>query len=951
MLEWAQNHARNTLATHETTRRFAELVADVITSAAGYIPFVGGTAQFFKEQAHDMLQAPYATLQQSHSENEELVVRLRDQLLVCEEELFEARRELKLLKGGAPAFWWAVGPFEALPTSVNSLDPDDTTIHLQSGEHALQDTLKLRTASLIMREKELLQRIRVLEEFASTRERDLAVYAKLKQELQLREEEIHSRELQLQSQATERSIEQDPSILRTRLEAAEERIRVLENLLARALAAEDVTANALDKGEPPATASGLHTPPASEKDAALPSDVPTFEPRLSRVLSTFEDTSALLSRYHNPYEQPDAHAEHDTPALAPALEESIMPGGSPWFLDEAPPPELGTSLDTLPGTVDVHGQHFTTFSAVDDFEAAQDHRTYMPGHWATPAVESVLLPVADSESSVHDSYEDDIDVHSGFEGLIEHDLGVGIQIHHSLELAPPAASPSHDDRELDMQSGVEDAVDVHYKAVEPLLIDGPAIKTEADQVAALAEETYDEPRRSRVESMHSTHTHHSILGADISASPERYLFDRDAPKPVVDSFVLGDEHVDSSDEEVLATLRPPVERGSRDVRVEEEEEVVIPPAPVKVEAAEESRAPASIKQEEIDGPLSPSGTFVEAVRTETVPQDDPIEETSQVSMQAANYIMDTVPGSSQLAAEPSTPGYFVAKQHLFDDEPKSFPPSPTSSKGPEAPTITEASDALKSSSSAEAAYVPAVPSNDVMPSSQQPTDVRAKSSDTVIEAMDKLHTVTSAQPIPPTSRPDSPSDSGSDRAASPSRTPQKKRTSGKTFELLRRAIHGTPSVEALLAEGDVGDNSGHKSSLSQDAHRRRSSGIHFAEQEDSAERLSAVNDGGSTRGRLLSKSPNGKGDALAATKQRPGSSNRTKERPRSRVLNVFGIERKVSSGDAELGEVKAETGSEELHSKARTTELEAKLQRGSRRSLIERFSSLRGDSKRNKDRN
>jgi len=197
------------------------------------------------------LQAPYASLQQSRSESENLVTRLREQLSSCEDELFEARREIKSLKS-VPSVHWADESSTGIltpstPLSAVASEQDLGAVRLRSGERALHETLKTR-------DEDIRNRIASLE--TQSHERAL--------ELQQQELKLHQINEQIEQRRKQEKEElADAEALRARLASAEEQVRVLEDLLSRALAATD---SRKTTPIPPGFDHGLQTPPATATD-------------------------------------------------------------------------------------------------------------------------------------------------------------------------------------------------------------------------------------------------------------------------------------------------------------------------------------------------------------------------------------------------------------------------------------------------------------------------------------------------------------------------------------------------------------------------------------------------------------------------------------------------------------------------------------------------------------
>ncbi|KZV78952.1 hypothetical protein EXIGLDRAFT_493510 [Exidia glandulosa HHB12029] len=109
MLVRAKDYVRSTLASHEKTRRLAELATDAVCGATesvvdnygAWIPLgwvARDAAGVFRREAFDVLQAPYASLKTSVNTLEGLIPHLRLQLTTIETELFEARARAHVLE-------------------------------------------------------------------------------------------------------------------------------------------------------------------------------------------------------------------------------------------------------------------------------------------------------------------------------------------------------------------------------------------------------------------------------------------------------------------------------------------------------------------------------------------------------------------------------------------------------------------------------------------------------------------------------------------------------------------------------------------------------------------------------------------------------------------------------------------------------------------------------------
>ncbi|EJD39010.1 hypothetical protein AURDEDRAFT_187585 [Auricularia subglabra TFB-10046 SS5] len=149
----AKEFVRSTLATHEKTRRLAELATDTLVEVVDAcadrgVPLAGyakGVTGFFKKEADDVLQAPYAHLKNDAGENAALIRRLREQLRAVEQELFETRarahvREQQLRDEEARCVELELALNEARARGIEqvpALDPDSPTRYTHS--HSLSE--------------------------------------------------------------------------------------------------------------------------------------------------------------------------------------------------------------------------------------------------------------------------------------------------------------------------------------------------------------------------------------------------------------------------------------------------------------------------------------------------------------------------------------------------------------------------------------------------------------------------------------------------------------------------------------------------------------------------------------------------------------------------------------------------------------------------------------------
>ena len=522
----------------------------------------------------------------------------------------------------------------------------------------------------------------------------------------------------------------------------------------------------------------------------------------------------------------------------------------------------------------------------------------MPGHWGGESTVDVSVLEPDRASIVAGEallvgVEPRGEVTHGFEGPIEHDLGVGVQLHHSLELPKDKVEETKVAEETtateEMKATEEAKVEEVYtpkgeKVAEEAKVEEVKVEEvhapEGDEASeemkveemeapepvtvtagtGVAEDEQDEARRLRPQSIRSVH---SVLGTDIAESPERFSFHRSATDAAAD--------VDEGDEE-----------GKEDAVI---------PSPIITPAQDEAlpaveRTDQDDKESAIDTveAIAPAGTSARS--------DSPIPTpVAAVTPAVDSPVIKEAGPTLPTQVMPPSPGYFVAPHHLFNDEPKIFPPSPTSSTSEDPTTRPRAVSVTSAGIQPAIAEAEAEAEPKAAIDADADTDTKADVAVPIIDAKPTTAEVLPdvvAHPTPasadvaaPTghihsasissnstterrdhSRTPSPSKSQT-RAASPlQRTPQKRRTS-TTFELLR-AIHGTPAAHEIfgsspLSAGEKGKNTSEEHvDIDEAAGRavsvagsRKTSGTHLPGKD--SEHKEGEDGDHSPRGRALSK--------------------------------------------------------------------------------------------------